>query len=281
VPPAELPPTQQEDVQALASSDDTHKALGLILSRLQGLQESQLSLTDQVNVMTRKQDVSMALAGYHFKTPVARVSAAYVYEIQTAMVNVHATHQREEMLKSVDLAMGKLNEFFKVIKRADSTPSGWYIASNLVVQNTQASTFDERWKEAQRLNENFLSSKPIKSPRISPPGNGNQAATQSFDPSVGPATLNSGYVPQSQVQNQSFAQQNQRVGPIQQTSQSTMAGPTLPFRPVRDQSTVTCWACGSRGHYASACKLRTDFFSAPSNQNSISPSNPGNQNSNQ
>ena len=237
------------------------------------MKESQEQLSTRMSTMARRQECNVA--GADLQGPAGRTAAGYIKEVQHILIEVHNTHTRNEVLRAVDTAMSKLAEFLKVVKRADCTEKGWFIASKLVQLGNVNDKFEDRWVEAERANEASLASWKGKYKSNSRGyGAGNApASAQGFDPSVGAQTQTPGapqYAPQQSRWTPPPVGNQQYVAPPMQPSTSypqnstsyPQNAPGYAPRPPRDLSNTRCYFCSTLGHLASTCILKQNLIKA-------------------
>ena len=273
--PPQPVPTPTTALAVSAPQADIHATLSIILQSVQDVQSSHQDVLERVNTVARKVDAQLAIQGYTFKSPAAKVSAAYITQIQSALLEAHDMHSRSDLLKSIDSAMRKSSEFFKLVKRADSSNYGWNIAGHFNVNADTSSSFDDRWHDAERA-QNFAfsqrqsrsatSSKPEYSISSPPSSQGfNPFNTQSNNPQFSSAQTSTSGQNQSLVQPLMQPQQSQQMVLVPAASLSQR---TIP----KTSGTVICYSCGEPNHYASSCPNRKNFVRQDTPRNQPNPS---------
>jgi hypothetical protein len=258
-----------DDPQGMRPAENEKSAMGLILRSLRDLseaqdniiagqeqmQESQLQLSDRMTTMSRRQEVNQAAAGTEFSGPAGKTAGAFIRDVQHHLLEIHATHSRNEVLKTVDSAMSKLSEFLKVVKRADSADKGWFIAAKFVQVGSSSDKFEDRWKEAERLNDSALASWKLAKSKSG--GFRNSNTNQEYV-SQGVVSNSGGNNWQaSQGNNQTYS--NNSVNEPQRGDQNRN---NYSARPPRDMSNVRCYFCSVLGHFAHSCPLKQNLLKA-------------------
>jgi hypothetical protein len=259
----------------LTSMSDLQDAQTTLIAGQSEMRVSHQSLSDRMTTMARRQDCAMA-AGGELQGPAGKTAAAMIRETQHLLLEGHAAHSRSDVLQAVDNAMSKLGEFLKLVKRADSTEKGWFVAAKYV-QLGSVGNFEEGWTQAERSNDAAVVAwaRKAKSRSAYRGQGGSLASTQSFDPAVGQ---------QFQSYNSQQAQGSANSNSMGQAGNYSREGANYPrqevndpprygnSRPPKDLSTTRCYFCNQMGHLAYSCTLKASFLRAqqdPVNANSL------------